>query len=236
MSQAPVLPKLYSAISKVQSEIKRAEKKANNPHLKRKYADLGATWEACRDALSEHGVSVIQMPTMLDGDQALMTILAHESGEALESTIKLTPDKQGGPQGMGSSLTYFRRYALQAALGICPEDDDAVSAQERHSKGGHRAAPQQPESKKVKASEKQISGLWAIVSKRVESKEVGHRMVHFAHWKKHRPGVPFSEITTKDMTSTECAAVAQSFSEDEKFDKLDIMFKDWDSDQVGVGE
>lgn len=226
MEQAPALPQLYAAIHKVQGEIKRAEKNAKNPHLKSKYADLGATWEACRDALANHGVSVIQLPDMLDGEQALTTILAHEEGEAIQATIKLTPDRQGGPQGLGSGLTYFRRYALQSALGICPEDDDAASSQKRH----NESKPEPSRGPKL-ASDVLKRGMWAQVSQRIADKDLGHRAVHFAHWRKHRTNLEFDQITTKDMTEQECQAVIRSFVEEANFEALMNALAEWEAQQ-----
>jgi hypothetical protein len=57
----------------------------------------------------------------------LVTRLIHESGEWLGSRYPVHPVK-ADPQGEGSALTYARRYALMALVGIAPEDDDGNAA------------------------------------------------------------------------------------------------------------
>jgi ERF superfamily len=83
------------------------------------YATLGNVIETVREPLAKHGLSYAQFP---DGD-GLTTILFHDSGEWIKATAALKLDKQT-PQGQGSGITYMRRYALSAALGIATEDDD----------------------------------------------------------------------------------------------------------------
>jgi len=87
-----------------------------------KYADLSTIWDAVRGALADNGLSVAQSPTTLQGDEALTTIIMHESGEWLEETMKLKI-VQDSPQGQGSAITYARRYMMCAMLGIVADTD-----------------------------------------------------------------------------------------------------------------
>lgn len=105
-----------------------AVKKANtNPAFKSKYADLAAVVEAVVPALNAAGVAVIQFPSY-DGRMVnVTTTLIHESGSAVTSELALLPSK-GDPQGIGSAVTYARRYALLAMTGAAPEDDDGNAA------------------------------------------------------------------------------------------------------------
>lgn len=123
------IKELATALAKAQSALRPAVKDAVNPHFNAKYANLGAVWEACREPLSTNGLSVVQMPANADaGRLALTTFLLHSSGEWMSSTfsIKLQQDTA---HGAGSALTYLRRYALAALVGVvADEDDDGNSA------------------------------------------------------------------------------------------------------------
>lgn len=107
--------------------MKPALKDSTNPHFKSKYADLTSVWEACRDALTKNGLSVAQV-TEFEGEQCwIRTILLHSSGEMLEGRYPLRPIANT-PQGMGSAISYARRYALAAMVGVVADDDDGNEA------------------------------------------------------------------------------------------------------------
>jgi len=112
------------AIVKAQGDIKKASKDKNNPFHHSKYADLAGVWDACREALSSNKLAVLQpLKNLGDGKMALETVLLHESTQWIKSEIILNPVKND-PQAMGSAITYARRQALSALVGVCPEDDD----------------------------------------------------------------------------------------------------------------
>lgn len=128
MKHSESLANIGAALSKAQASVKIAIKDATNPHLKSKYADLGSVWEAAREALAENGLSVIQMPdTDEPGHIALETMILHSSGEYISSRARVRLQKDDA-QGAGSGLTYLRRYALSAAMGIVADDDDGHAA------------------------------------------------------------------------------------------------------------
>jgi hypothetical protein len=87
------------------------------------YADLASIWDKIRGSLADNALSIIQSPTVLNAEPALTTVLAHESGQWVEDTmpLKITQDT---PQGQGSAITYARRYALSAMLGIVADNDN----------------------------------------------------------------------------------------------------------------
>jgi hypothetical protein len=119
---------LAKALSVAQGQIKGALKDSANTFFKSKYADLSSVWEACRGPLSANGLSVIQ--TTCDspnGGVTVVTTLAHESGQWIRGSLTLAPKDQT-PQGYGSAITYSRRYALAAIVGVAPEDDDGNAA------------------------------------------------------------------------------------------------------------
>lgn len=121
------LAQLAAALAKAQAEVGGAAKSKKNPHFKSSYADLSEVWDACRPALVKHGLSVVQMPSA-DGQRVTVTtLLLHESGEYLSSALTMTA-AQDTPQAIGSCITYARRYALAAMVGVAPEDDDGNAA------------------------------------------------------------------------------------------------------------
>jgi hypothetical protein len=124
---------IASALAKVQGEIKAAQKDGANPHFKSKFASLNSHWEVCRAVLSKNGLMITQLSTVVDdGKNVLVTMLCHSSGQWFKSSMILKPVKDD-PQGMGSCLSYARRYMLSAIVGTTAddEDDDAEAASGR---------------------------------------------------------------------------------------------------------
>ena len=129
--------KLAAALAQAQSEMSGATKDAKNPHFGNKYADLASVVDACRP-LSTHGIAILQ-PTSADGNKVTVrTLLIHTSGEWISSDLTMTA-KDASPQAIGSAITYGRRYALMAMVGIAPEDDDGNAASPRAE--GHQQVP-----------------------------------------------------------------------------------------------
>lgn len=122
---------LATALVKAQSEIKSAHKDSNNPFFKSKYADLGSIWAACKEALNKNGLSVVQGPN-IDGAGTvfLETMLLHTSGQYISSECPLINVK-GEMQGLGSAISYARRYSLAAICGVVTDDDDANVADQK---------------------------------------------------------------------------------------------------------
>lgn len=118
---------LDEALAKAQSEIENALKKKVNPAFKSKYADLLSHWEACREALANHGISIMQFPVHSDDKlQHLITRIAFK-GQFIMAEMSL-PARNPDAHGYGGAITYAKRYALAAALGIASEDDDGNAA------------------------------------------------------------------------------------------------------------
>src|SRR5277367_1225857 len=132
MQQSDAINELASALSQAQGQITGALKDSANPFFKSKYADLASCWDACRAALSTHGLAVAQFPTTEDGKTYLVTHLLHTSGQWMRSSLAVQP-KDDSPQAMGSALTYARRYALTAVVGVAQVDDDGNAASGRSS-------------------------------------------------------------------------------------------------------
>ena len=123
------LNELAGALSKAQAMLRGAVKDSTNPHFKSRYADLASCWDACREALAANGLSVVQLPEGSGNVVEMTTRLMHSSGQWIECSGCFTATK-ADPQGLGSCITYARRYQLCAIVGISPEDDDGNAASE----------------------------------------------------------------------------------------------------------
>jgi hypothetical protein len=130
--QSESIGALAAALSKAQADITGALKDSQNPFFKSKYADLASCWDACRKQLAANNLCVIQTTDLDDitNRPVLRTILAHSSGEWVRSTTPILT-KDDSPQAQGSGITYARRYALAAIVGLAQIDDDAEAAQGR---------------------------------------------------------------------------------------------------------
>lgn len=142
MTRSEAINELAAALAAAQGEIVAARRDAENPHFRARYAGLGATWDACRDALARHGLAVVQSPRLnVTGESVwfveVETTLVHGSGQWIADTLAM-PIVTPNPQGVGSALTYARRYALAAFVGVAPAGDDDDGA------GGGDGRPSTP--------------------------------------------------------------------------------------------
>jgi len=119
---------IATALVKAQKAFGPALKSSTNPHFKSKYADLAACVEAVIDALNNNGIALIQQSHECADGIIIETLFVHESGETLSGGKLHVPATKQDAQGYGSAMTYARRYSLQAACGIAPEDDDGNNA------------------------------------------------------------------------------------------------------------
>jgi hypothetical protein len=141
--QSENINELMTALAKAQGKIQPAMKDKANPFFKSSYADLASVWTACRDALSENGLAVVQsVCTNSERAMNLITTLGHSSGQWIKSEMPIISQKQD-PQSLGSAITYFRRYSLAAMVGVAPEEDDGEAAQApyRENKASYNNVP-----------------------------------------------------------------------------------------------
>jgi len=128
IEQSDTIAALAASLAKAQAVIEGAVKAKPNPAFKTKYADLSSVWEACRDALTSNGLSVVQSPGHLsEGRMEMTTMLLHASGEWMRGSLTIPLGKVDA-QSYGSAVTYGRRYALAAFVGVAPDDDDGNAA------------------------------------------------------------------------------------------------------------
>ena len=124
MEHSDTVGKLAEALVSVQSKLKPLRRNAENPFFKSSYTDLAALSETILPLLAAAGIALVQ-----GGDgSTLDTILLHTSGEWIRTSLPMP--SESNPQKLGSSITYFRRYALAAIVGAVSEgeDDDGNAA------------------------------------------------------------------------------------------------------------
>lgn len=218
-------PELNKALSKAQGAMRAASKDAINPFHKSKYASLDAVIEAARAPLAAHGLAVIQPVSNNGNVVTVATILLHESGEERTSKLTFPISGKGNPiQILGSIITYLRRYALMALLGIAPGDDDDGNAAKdvKHPGKPHyqdqgpprhqrRPAPRKPappktkpasESKPKKAGPKE----WGNADRKWFFSELAKRKVDYEVLKEFLTG----NAKSKEITYTPPKLMAQT--------------------------
>ena len=124
------LKDLFTALAKAQAEMKIAFPREENPYFKSRYEDIAEVVNASRPALTKYGLSIIQqlLPND-DGQNILYTILAHTSGQWIESRVRIVPPKND-IQTFHSYITMLRRLSYAALVGLAAhhEDDDGEIA------------------------------------------------------------------------------------------------------------
>lgn len=172
------MKQLAAALVKVQAELKPALKDSTNDAFKRdgkgsKYTDLTATWDACRVALTKNELCVVQTTDFDEHGAWLKTMLLHTSGEFIEGRFPLRPIKPD-MQGMGSALTYARRYGLSAIIGLVSDVDD----------DGNAASAMRPEgvTEMPKPDRKAAANKWAAEATEAVSKMTN--AAEFSVWHK----------------------------------------------------
>ena len=118
---------LFASIAKAQARISAVTKEGKNPHFRSSYVTLDSILNGPVKVFNEHGIAVVQMPSILDGKINIRTVLAHASGANIQSDLSL-PCELGNPHKVGSTITYLRRFSLSSILGIAGESDDDGNA------------------------------------------------------------------------------------------------------------
>ena len=162
------IDQLAAALVGAQAEFAAIPKTAENPFFHSKYADLATVVSHTQPILAKHGLAVAQFPTTLDGDPALTTWLLHSSGQSLKDTMRLCAAKND-PQGQGAAITYARRFAYMAVLGLVADaDDDGNTAT--------RAKQAEPKAKVKTPADIARDALLALVKKHgLDARKLGER-------------------------------------------------------------
>ena len=126
--QSEQINDLVAALSKAQGQLDNAKKGIENSFFKSKYADLAECINAAKKVLAENGLAIIQTTEINEsGGVVLVTMLSHSTGQWIKGYYPIAPTK-GDPQAYGSAMTYARRYAYCAIIGLASEDDDGNAA------------------------------------------------------------------------------------------------------------
>ena len=144
-------PELFKALCAFHATNPKALMNKVNPHFKSNYAPLEQV-VAVAHSMAAYGLIVIQP---VEGEEVI-TLLAHESGEYITSRTPIVAQKSTA-QGYGSGVTYARRYALSAIIGIASEPDDDGNAATAAPPQNRRHRP--PEKDKRPMTDKQMAHI-----------------------------------------------------------------------------
>ena len=172
----PMVPKLHTG------KIEGVSRQTGKPYsYEYSYSDLGDSVEAAKPLLAEFGLAVTQLVGWKNGHDVLTTRVVHKSGQWFEDTARLIVPDNATPQVAGSAITYLRRYAYTAALGIVADtDDDGQLAQMAYGEGsGRRRKPprsstptERPQSRRI-AADPATAGVEFATSQQ-RNKIIGH--------------------------------------------------------------
>jgi hypothetical protein len=162
------MKEISAALVKAQKAFGPALKTGNNPAFRTKYAKLENCIEAVIDALNDNGIMLMQQTHLCEDGVIVETTFLHESGEMLSAGKLHVPAAKHDPQGYGSALTYAKRYSLQSACAIAPEDDDGEAAMKQYRP---QEKPQQKPVPQAKPTEHRLSPPAAPVPPKMEGKE-----------------------------------------------------------------
>lgn len=136
MTTSTDLRQLATALAAAQAEMPTVPKRASGQvrgNTRYAYADLSDVWEIIRPVLAKHGLSVAQFPS----SAGLVTWLLHSSGQWISEEFALP--STDSMQAAGSAITYARRYALCAVLGLVADEDDDGAGAGKRTRGVARA-------------------------------------------------------------------------------------------------
>ena len=149
MNQSEHVNEIAAALAKAQAGMQHAALDGINPHFKSKYATLAAVCNACKSALSKEGIAFTQYSHESTSGVSVETIFYHSSGQWIGTGRVFVPVDKKSAHGIGSAMTYARRYALSMACGIAAEDDD----------DGNMAASAPPPKKATRTIDDALDGI-----------------------------------------------------------------------------
>lgn len=125
MLHSETIASLAAALTKAQGEMPAVPKNSTNPHFKSKFASLDGIIERTKPVLAKHGLAIVQGASgeAAPGTVGVEMMLLHASGEWLMSQVTV-PLAKNDPQGVGSAITYGRRYLVAAMLSLASDEDD----------------------------------------------------------------------------------------------------------------
>ena len=148
---------LIESLVKAQSEMTHAAFDQTNPHFKSKFASLKSVIDSVKPALNANGIFFMQISHPMDNGVGVETVFM-KGDEKLSSGVIVVPVDRANAQGLGSSMTYAKRYSLALACGISADEDD----------DGNGAAANPPQRQSVVATVMQEEGIVVDEGKRQE--------------------------------------------------------------------
>jgi len=118
---------LIESLVKAQSEMTHAQLDQINPVWKSKFASLKSTIDAVKPALNANGIFFMQISHPVDAGVGIETVFC-KGDEKLSTGVVVVPVDKANAQGLGSSMTYAKRYSLAVACGISASEDDDGNA------------------------------------------------------------------------------------------------------------
>lgn len=192
MNHSETLGALAAALAKARLAMGAIPKNktANAGKFSYRYADLADVMEAVKQPLADNGLVLSQHVHGEANNIGIETVLLHESGEWMGSTISIPVVSQNGrmnaAQEVGTTITYLRRYSVTAMLGIASDDDtDAAGAPgpTKHSAQQDPPKPAQDDSGKLVADVK--NAVAAAKARGIDEPVVeGYRRDAQEAWKK----------------------------------------------------
>lgn len=122
---------MRAAFMAAYADMANPKKNASNPAFKSKYANLEELLNVTRPVLAANGFALVQQPVNDQEYVGVRTKLLHTGGEEMDFGTILTPLSKHDAQGVGSAITYCRRYAIAAVFGLAQEDDDGNAASQQ---------------------------------------------------------------------------------------------------------
>ena len=125
MKQSENVNEVSEAISALQGEVVDADKDVQGYNYK--YANLSSCLDIARPLLNKHGLALTQHPQCKGQVMTLTSLLSHKSGQWMKSSLDMevsVAKNLSQAQCVGIAITYARRYALTAILGITQQDSD----------------------------------------------------------------------------------------------------------------
>jgi hypothetical protein len=186
MDRSETSAKVMCALVAAQAQFETVKKDAQNPHLKNMYSTLSSVFTSIRPALREARLAIVQEASEESCKIRLITTIIHESGEWLSSS-SLFPlvgigGKELNPQVAGSAITYAKRYALMAMLGLAhwaDDDDGHASSSDRR-----QVAPQRPVLAPMASEQAELSpaaqGALAGINRAADAAALGEVAKSFA--------------------------------------------------------
>lgn len=157
MNKSESIAELSKALANFHKEVKQPFKDKSNPFFKSKYVPLENVADAIDTISPKFGLTYTQSTITDDnGNVGVATILVHESGEFIEHPPAMTKPEKNTPQGIGSALTYMRRYSLSAAFGITSDQDDDGNQASGHTSKPTSKPVSKPDPKNIKSLEDEI--------------------------------------------------------------------------------